>query len=252
MWRKNRSKPVAVSREGVKRKNQDRKRFKARAARRPVRFWWQAFALLGLSTMLWWQLPVDAVLFEPRRLAPPPEPRAAYVILAPEEAAQALANMRASWTPPGGVAADIELGVFDVIEEQRPPVFLEQGARYPGVWEPAAVEPLAQTLPAIDAATFPEDPFVRPLPEARTGVVAVVSGSLRDAGFTFTPPTDPLPVRSGESRFFVETDAAGAVVHVLLLTPASEATAMLERALQRSAARGEARGQVILAWRFAP
>ena len=39
---------------------------------------------------------------------------------------------------------------------------------------------------------------------------------------------------------------------VLLLSPASEATAILERALKRSAARGEARGQVILAWRFAP
>jgi hypothetical protein len=236
----------------MKRKSQDRKRFRARAARRPLRFWWQAFALLGLSTMLWWQLPVDAVLFEPRMLAPPPDPRAAYVILAPEEAAQALANMRASWAAPGGVAADIELGVFDVIEEQRPPVFLEQGVRYPGVWAPAAVEPLAQTLPAINAATFPEDPFVRPLPDARTGVVAVVSGSLRDVGFTFAPPTDPLPVRSGESQFFVETDAAGAVVHVLLLSPVSEATAVLERALKRSAAHGEARGQVILAWRFAP
>ena len=135
MWRKNRSKPVAVSREGVKRKNQDRKRFKARAARRPVRFWWQAFALLGLSTMLWWQLPVDAVLFEPRRLAPPPNraPRMSYWH---RKSRAGTGQYACSSTPPGGVAADIELGVFDVIEEQRPPVFLEQGARYPGVRNP--------------------------------------------------------------------------------------------------------------------
>ena len=198
--------------------------------------------------MLWWQLPVDAVLFSRVGLHCP-EPRAAYVILAPEEAAQALANMRLVDTA-GRCCCRYRTGRVRRLRSSVRQSFLNRGA-LSGVWEPLQ-STVGQTLPAIDAATFPEDPFVRPLPEARTGVVAVVSGSLRDAGFTFTPPTDPLPVRSGESRFFVETDAAGAVVHVLLLTPASEATAMLERALQRSAARGEARGQVILAWRFAP
>ena len=100
------------------RHNQSGKRFRARAARRPLRFWWQPFALLGVTVLLWSHLPVNAVLFEPRVLAPPPEPRAAYVVLAPEEAAQALANMRASWGTSGS-AADIELGVFDVLVEQK-------------------------------------------------------------------------------------------------------------------------------------
>lgn len=233
------------------RHNQSGKRFRARAARRPLRFWWQPFALLGVTVLLWSHLPVNAVLFEPRVLAPTPEPRTAYVLLAPEEAEQALANMRASWVT-SGTAADIELGVFDVLEEQNPPTFLEQGARYPGVWQPAMIEPLAQALPDIDAAALPEDPFARPLPDARTGVVAVVSGTLRNADFSFVPPSGPLPVRSGECRFFVETDAAGAVTHVLLLTSANEATAALERALQRGTAHGEARGLVTLTWRFAP
>ena len=233
------------------RHNQSGKRFRARAARRPLRFWWQPFALLGVTVLLWSHLPVNAVLFEPRVLAPPPEPRAAYVVLAPEEAAQALANMRASWRTSGS-AADIELGVFDVLEEQNPPAFLEQGARYPGVWQPATIEPLDQVLPEIAVSAFPEDPFAHPLPTARNGVVAVVSGTLRNADFSFVPPSGPLPVRSGECRFFVETDAAGAVTHVLLLTPANEATAALERALQRGTAHGEAHGLVTLTWRFAP
>ncbi|HPB11632.1 MAG TPA: hypothetical protein PLW27_07495 [Kiritimatiellia bacterium] len=233
------------------RNNLDGGRFRARAARRPLRFWWQAFALLGMTALLWSNLPVNAVLFEPRVLAPFPEPRAAYVVLAPEQAAQALANMRASWGAPG-VAADMELGVFDVVDALKPPVFLEQGARFPGVWQPAAVEPLALALPEIDVAAFPGDPFERPLPAARTGVVARVNGALRDAGFSFVSPSGPLSARSGECRFFVETDDAGAVSHVLLLTPASESTAVLERAVQRGTARGAANGHVIFTWRFAP
>lgn len=233
------------------RHNPSGERFRARAARRPLRFWWQPFALLGVTVLLWSHLPVNAVLFEPRVLAPTPEPRAAYVVLAPEEAAQALANMGASWGT-SGTAADIELGVFDVPEEQNPPVFLEQGARYPGVWQPALIEPLAQALPEIGVAAFPEDPFACPLPAVRTGVVAVVSETLRNADFSFVPPPGPLPVRSGMCRFFVETDAAGAVTHVLLLTPAHEAAAALERALQRGTAHGEAHGLVTLTWRFAP
>ncbi|HRR32569.1 MAG TPA: hypothetical protein P5026_00570 [Kiritimatiellia bacterium] len=233
------------------RHKQNRERFRARAARRPLRFWWQPFALLGIIVLLWSHLPVNAILFEPRVPVPPSEPRAAYVVLAPEEAAQALDNMRASWATSGALA-DIELGVFDVREEQKPPVFLEQGARFPGVWQPATIEPLVQPRPEIEAAAFPEDPFARPVPAARTGVVAIVSSGLRNADFSFVPPADPLSVRSGECRFFVETDVAGSVVHVLLLTPPNEATAALERALQRGKARGEAHGLVSLTWRFAP
>ncbi len=236
------------------RNNQDGERFRARAAPHPLRFWWQAFALLGLTVLMWSHLPVNAVLFEPRMFAPFPEPRAAYVLLAQEEAVQALANMRASWGTAGASAsaADMELGLFDVIDERKPPIFLEQGARFPGVWQPADVEPLEQALPDIDGAALPDDPFVRPLPAARTGVLAVVSGALRDAGFSFVPPSGPFPARSGECRFFLETDAAGTVSHLLLLTPASESTAVLERAVQRGAARCAAQGHVTLTWRFDP
>jgi hypothetical protein len=33
------------------RHNQSGKRFRARAARRPLRFWWQPFALLGVTVL---------------------------------------------------------------------------------------------------------------------------------------------------------------------------------------------------------
>ncbi|MDR2850218.1 MAG: hypothetical protein LBW77_06735 [Verrucomicrobiota bacterium] len=222
-----------------------------KTARRPILFWWQSVALLGVTALLWWQVPYRAVWSGPRAIEPFPEPHASYVLLAPGEAAQALANMRASWMvtgADGGAPGDLDLGMFDLREEPAPPAFLEQGARYPGVWQPAAVEPLPLALPDIRGPSA--EPVAEPAPVPQRGLRSVCSRALVDAAFAFDPPGEALPERSGECRFYLETDDDGSVAHLLLLSPAGASSAVWERAVGRGKARGAARGTVTVMWRL--
>jgi hypothetical protein len=229
-------------------------RYRAKPARHPARFWWQVAVLLGATALLCWQVPRNAVLYAPRVFVPFPEPRAAYVVLAPAEAAKALAGMRASWRvaeADGRGANELDMGMFDLREDPAPPAFLEQGAFYPGVWRPAAVEPLAQAMPPIGVPSLALAPLASGGPPApQQGVETVCGPALVRAAFVFAPPEGPLPERSGECRFYLETDDGGAVVHLLLLSPASASSSVLERAIARGKARGAACGIVNLMWSF--
>lgn len=231
---------------------QSAQRYRARAARRPFLFWWQAFFLLGVVLLLWSQLPVTAVLYETRVFAPLPAARASYVVLTPAYAAQALARTRTSWAAgaQGKVAAEIELGAVDLREELKPPAFLEQGARYPGAWLPAEVEPLPQPLPDLGVSTVPAAPAAVRWPAEPQGVRPVVDRALAAADFTFPLPAGPLPERTGACRFYLETEADGSVAHLLLLSPWNGSATVLEQALARGRARGAARGFVELSWSF--
>jgi hypothetical protein len=229
---------------------QSGKRYRARAARRPFLFWWQAFLLLAGIIFLWSQLPVAAVLFEARGVPPLAEPRAAYVTLEPAFAAQVFKKTMMAWTL-GSKGGDLSPGMDAALAELdhtlRPPEFLEQGARYPGVWQPSAVEPLAQRLPEMQVPLAGDAPAggLAPPPQ---GLRAVPDQALAAAAFSFPVPTGRLPERSGLCRFYLETDADGAVAHLLLLSPRTEAVAVFERALSRGQARGAARGFVDLIW----
>ena len=228
--------------------------YRAKAARRPVLFWWQAFFLLGVLLLLWAQLPVEAVLFETRTLSPLQEARAFYVILDPIYAAQALKSMQTSWGVAGAVgknASDMELGAVDLTEVLQPPSFLEQGSRYPGVWQAAIVDPLPQRLPAISVVSLSDALEEARLPEPPQGVHPVIDKSLVSAAFTFPLPTQPLPERTGSFRFYLETDTDGSVAHLLLLSQRTGAALLFEQALSRGRARGAARGFVNISWSFA-
>ena len=232
---------------------QSAQRYRAKAARRPFLFWWQAFFLLSLVILLWSQLPVTAVLYETRVFAPLPAARASYVVLTPAYAAQALARTRTSWTADGTqgkVASEIELGAVDLREELKPPSFLEQGARYPGVWLPAEVEPLPQPLPDIGVSSVPAAPAAVRWPAEPQGVRPVLDRALAAAAFTFPLPAGPLPERTGACRFYLETDADGSVAHLLLLSPWNGSATVLEQALARGRARGAVRGFVEFFWSF--
>ena len=230
-------------------------RYRARGSRRAARFWWQPLALAGLMVSLWGALFGEARLLGARAFPPVSEPRAAYVVLTPAEAAKALAGMRSSWRGEegDGRVTQLDMGMFDLRDEPQPPVFLEQGARYPGVWRSAEVAPLPLHVPDISVSALAgagAGGSPMPLAEPRRGIVSAPSKSLEDAGFSFALPTAPLPERAGECRFYVETDEVGAVAHLLLLSPAAAASDVLERALARGKARGAARGIVTLQWSF--
>lgn len=228
--------------------------YRAKAARQPFRFWWQAFVLLGLILLMWGQLPVTAVLYETRVLAPMPEPRASYVVLEPAEAAKALAGMRSSWTVADGEGVGgtgLDMGAFDLPEEPQPPAFLEQGRRYPGAWHPAPVEPLPQRMPAIGVPDEPAAPRSGTVLVSPQGLQPHLSKALEAVDFAFTLRDETLLARTGECRFYLETDDDGTVSHVLLLSSASESTAVLARALGQGRARGAARGIITIMWSFA-
>ena len=228
-------------------------RYRAKAARRPVLFWWQAFFLFGLVILLWSQLPATSVLYESRIFSPLPDSRASYVTLDSAYAAQAFKKLRISWTL-GAVgkrsAAEMELGSIDMTETLQPPSFLEQGAIYPGVWQPAVVQPLPQRLPAVGVSSVPETPTKVKWPEPPQGIRPAIGRALSSAAFAFTLPKEPLPEHRGYCRFYLETDTDGSVAHLLLLSPRTGAATIFEQALIRGRAKTAARGFAEFAWSF--
>ena len=229
-------------------------RYRAVPARRLSRFWLQPLFVIGLTALLWLSFVREAWHYETRTLPPPPEPRASYVILTPADAAKALANMRSSWRAAGGDSniAQLDMGMFELREEPAPPEFLEQGAFYPGVWRPAAVEPLPLPMLPVTVPIIPDAArhvLTAKPPEPPQGIIPLTSQPLTDAGFSFALPKN-LPDRTGECRFHIETDAGGAIIHLLLLSQPNDSSAILERALGRGQARNAARGTVTLMWNF--
>lgn len=228
-------------------------RYRARAARRPFLFWWQAFLLLGGIILLWSRLPVAAVLFEPRRAPPLPEPHAAYVTLDPAYAAQVFKKTMLAWTLGGKgekLSPGMDVGLAELDHTLQPPEFLDQGGHYPGVWQPSAVAPLKQRLPDMNVPRIGDAAVAASLPAPPQGVRVLLDQALSAAAFAFPVPTNPVQERSGQCRFFVETDADGSVAHLLLLSPRTDSVPVFELALSRGKARGAVRGFVDLYWNF--
>lgn len=227
-------------------------RYKAKASHRPFLFWWQAFFLLSVTFFLWSQLPLTAVLFKARVLPPLPDAQTAYVVLDPQYAAHAFKKSLTAWTSGGAserLSSGLEIGGIDLGNARRPPEYLEQGRRYPGVWQPWAVAPLGVALPDVSVASAVASANVSTnLP--RQGVRVELSKTLREASFTFPGLNKELSERMGHCRFYVETAADGAVVHLLLLTPRTPGAAAFELMLLRGHASGATRGSVDLDWMF--
>lgn len=227
--------------------------YRAKAARRPILFWWQAFLLLGGILYLWSRLPVAAVLFEARVVPPLPEPRAAYVTLDPAYAAQVFKKTMMAWTLGGKgdkLSPGLDIAVTELDQTLQPPEFLAQGSRYPGVWLPSAVKPLAQRLPAMTVPSAVDTSAATGARFPPQGVRIMLDQALTAAAFSFPVPTNPVAERSGHCRYFLETEADGTVAHLLLLSPRTAAVSVFELALVRGAARGAARGVVELYWNY--
>jgi len=226
-------------------------RYRAKAARRPVLFWWQAFMVLGSVVFLWSLLPMAAIMHEERIVPPLPDAYASYVVLDPHVAAMVLKKMQTAWAlgaAGGKLSQGAEIDLIERNDALRPPVYLKQGARYPGVWQPAAVEPLPQRLPALRVPS-PADPVVLEKgPPEPHGIFVSLGESLKSGAFSFPVPEERLPEKSGHCRFYVETDADGSVAHLLLLSPRSAAAAVLERFLFCGRSQGAARGFVDVHW----
>jgi hypothetical protein len=232
---------------------QNKQRYRARAARRPVLYWWQAFLVLGTVVFLWSQLPLTAVLYEARTVPPLPEAHAAYVELDPAFAAQAFKKSLSAWTlgvGGGKLVPGLDLGGIDMENTLQPPEYLEHGAYFPGVWQPASVLPLAQRVPEVRVPSVADGQVPSRLSEREAGVHVVLSSALQSIKLSFPFKQELPPERSGQCRFYVETGKDGTVEHVLLLTAGSPGAAFFERALLRGRANGAGCGFVDLYWMF--
>lgn len=228
-------------------------RYRAKAARRPLLFWWQAFFLLGVVVLIWSQLPMTAVFYEPRVFPPLPEAQASYVTLDPAYAAQAFRKTVMAWTLGGAAGkrtSGLEFGLDALNDVLQPPVFLEQGVRYPGVWTPAEVEQLAVRPGEVEVPSAGGEPAVKPLPAPPQGIRVMPDAALAAAAFKVPTDEVELPEREGHGRFFVETGEDGAVEHVLAFPPRTAAVAVLTRSLLRARATGAARGFVDVYWKL--
>lgn len=227
-------------------------RYRAKPARRPLLFWWQAFALLGIITLLWWQLPVAAVLFETRSFPPLPEPRASYVFLDSAYAAQVFKGVQASWVRGGlgeSPSFEMDLGLVELGDRLPEPAFLEQGARYPVPWSLSVPEPLAYRVPPVEVASAAALPAVVAVRRA-FGIKVVADAALSGASFKVPLQVSDLGGQTaGHARFYVETGEDGRVEHVLVLPLQGGAGhAPLERGMLKGAAAGAVRGVVDVFW----
>ena len=228
-------------------------RYKARAARRPFLFWWQAFLLLAVMVFLWKQLPLDAVLFEARVIPPLPKAHAAYVVLDSKYASAVFKKSMTAWTSGGtaeALALGTEMGGIALDNAPQPPEYLEQGKRYPGVWQPLAVSPLVTPLPDIAVPSAPDSLTDMRTGDTPQGVRVELDRALKAAAFSFPAADTLLTERAGHCRFYVETGKDGAVEHVLLFTPRTPGAGAVERMLLRGHASGATRGALDYYWMF--
>lgn len=233
----------------------DLKRFRAKVTRRPVLFWWQAFAILGITLFLWSGLPVGAVFYSTRRFVPLPDARAAYVVLEPAEALRMLRKARSDWMAgSGGALAPsfaIDLGLREPREGLPSPSFLEKGDGPAEAWSPAAVEALPRRVSAVLAPSVSREgrePVRRGPPE---GVRLLADPGLAKLSFAAEFDAGKIPGKEGRARFYVETGEDGRVEHVLAMTPLANGVAVIERALLRGRADGAGRGFVEVYWKAA-
>ncbi|MDD4101128.1 MAG: hypothetical protein PHU80_00670 [Kiritimatiellae bacterium] len=231
------------------------RRFRAKASRRPVLFWWQAFAILGITIFLWSGLPVSAVFYSPRKFAPLPSPRASYVVLEPSEALKMLRKARSDWMGgDGGVlspAFAIDLGLDELRDKLPPPSFMEQGSSFSEGWRPAAVEPLSLRLSEVPVPSVICKVNEPERLDSLSGVRLLPDSSLSDSAFKADLELLEMPGREGHARFYVETGIDGSVEHVLAIPPLTTGGAVIERALLRGKAKGAARGFVEVYWKAA-
>ena len=238
---------------GMEMTTESGRRYRARAARRPILFWWQAFLLLACIVFLWSQLPVAAVLFEARVVPPLPEPHAAYVTLDPAYAAQVFKKTMMAWTLDGKgekLSSGMDVSLADLAPALRAPEFLEQGARYPGAWQPSEVKPLTQRLPEMIVPLAGDASAIGRSSLPQQGVRALLDQALAKAAFSFPMPKNQWAERSGHCRYYLETETDGRVAHVLLLSPLTDAVPVFEQALSRGQSHGAVRGFVDLYWNF--
>ncbi|NCB05909.1 MAG: hypothetical protein EOM69_10380 [Clostridia bacterium] len=214
---------------------------------RPILYWWQFGLLAVFMTFLWLEVPFRAIFFVPETKPYRVTAQAAYVMIEPQYAQRIYQKTFAAWlSHPGhviglesaGTALDFALGAPEYIEKSRV---------LSSTWQPAPVPQLPPLASAVGLQRAGDAPArIASHPE---GYLVQMSAALRKVRLTVPHEAGAsFQEHSGTCRFFVETDAQGALQHLLLLSAPSADSRIIERLLLRARAQGAARGTVEVSW----
>lgn len=229
------------------------KPYKAIAARSPLQYWWQPFVMLFLVLLLCRLLPLSAILFKSRVVQPLPAAHVFYVNLDPDYAMEVLRASMQTWRRSNladGETDGMSMGDVELSVPLIAPLFLKQGALYPGGWTPGVITPLAQSLPALLYVSAPEirSDNSSVLKRKQSGVHSVYDLALQKAQFVFPVQRLNGMKGSGRARFYIETLQDGSVVHVLSLNSDQKEISAVERMLYLGRAEGEVAGEIEIWW----
>lgn len=227
-------------------------RFKARPQRRLLLYWYQPLIVVGLSLLLWRELDFETLCWSSRTFAPLPASCVAYVVLDPEESAEAMRLARSEWLTTNLdqlPAFSLDLGL-DEWHHPKPELALGSSDQFLQEWQPELI--------ALESPPLPELGSLRSmaaLPEVRVeglyGIRVEIGRELQAVGFQVKISESDLRGSSGSAQFYVESVTDGSVAHVLQLTGGQQG-GFLSRTLMQGKAAGAARGRVEIVWRLKP
>ena len=227
--------------------------FQEKFKRRPILFWWQPFAVLMIVGLLFCDVPAVPIWRQALTIvAPIPSPTAAYVTIDPDTAAQLFKHSLATWMTGQSAHPNrpgLDLSALDFDDRLGAPDFLAKSDVFTGSRQPMTLAAIPASLAEIALPSSAPTPKAVSPRKPKDGVFITMSAALTAAGFTFPPDElNAMKGRSGECRFYVETDAEGIVAHVLLRSKPSPETLPIERTLMRGRAQGATRGTVDIRW----
>jgi len=226
--------------------------YQIRFKRRPILYWWQTGALLGFVALLFLEIPFVSITRQAFSITPPlPDPTVAYVTLDPDYAAQLFKRSLSAWMTGRAKkqTSGLDLSALDFDNGLGVPDFLEQSGVLPSDRQPLDIAALPATFAEISIQPVTPVANAARYRKPQEGLFIEMSPTLVAAKFTF--PSNELKAmkeRSGECRFYVETDTEGNAAHVLLRSKPSPDTFPIERALMRGRAQGAVNGTVDIRW----
>lgn len=225
---------------------------------KPVFYLWPVGIIISLVAALWAQFPLDLKLQSVPSASPVQRslPYVAYITIDAGSVNQLVKRAASEWMLGAGAkekrrSRGLDLTTLEASLEAPPPIYLDKGNVIPSKWMPEHIAQLpvdTPTIPVPERASLSTPQKVLP---QRTIFNVRLSSTLLAAQYQSHVLKDILKTLSspsGQCRFYLESDASGAVEHILRLSPATPDASIFERALMLGKTKTKASGWVDIEW----